>query len=29
VRAVAHRFAPVVAGRLFTMHYACLCVPHP
>ncbi len=27
LRASAHRIAPALARRLFTVHYACLCVP--
>ncbi|HLH15242.1 MAG TPA: class I SAM-dependent methyltransferase, partial [Solirubrobacteraceae bacterium] len=27
VRAAVHRAAPALARRLFTVHYACLCVP--
>ncbi len=29
LRAGLHRFAPFAARRLFTLHYACLCVPVP
>jgi hypothetical protein len=29
VRAGLHRLAPPLARRLFTVHYACLCVPAP
>ena len=27
VRATLHRLAPALARRLFTVHYACLCLP--
>jgi hypothetical protein len=27
VRASLHRLAPPLARRLFTVHYACLCLP--
>jgi SAM-dependent methyltransferase len=29
LRAAIHRVAPFAARRLFTLHYACLCVPRP
>lgn len=28
-RAALHRLAPPLAGRVFTVHYACLCLPPP
>lgn len=29
LRAGLHRLAPGLARRLFTVHYACLCLPRP